>query len=197
MTRKITMKDSTEILSAWEHYCRGIAVRMAGVIDIEILAQEARVKVWMLAAKYEGDDLAQQIYVGVPNHLLDMIRKEGREMRDWRKTRDIDSVYHDSVEDCTYLRARDSVLDFNAEIEDTTIFREGVARLLAMANEDERALLDMLVNGSDALRDELVARKRPDHRIGAALIGRVLDWTERRAEEARQGLQRKALIAFS
>jgi len=182
------MKDYREILSTWERYCRGLACRMAGVIDIETLAQEARVKVWLLATEYDGDDLARQIRISVPNHLLDIIRYEQKAKRDWRRTRSFEQIHETET-----IEAE----GFDAGIEDTVIFREGVARLLALVNEDERQVLDLLVEGGAELRDALLARDKGDHRIGPDVLASVLNWNRTRAARAKAGLQRKALIAFA
>lgn len=179
------MQDYTEIISAWESYCRGLANHMAGVIDIETLAQEARVKVWLLAREYEGEDLARMIRVSVPRHLLNVIRTERAQKRDFRRTTSIQSEEDD------FEPGED------VGIEDTVVFREGVARLLAMVNEDEKALLDLIVNGSDELRELLVTRKKQTLRVRPALFGRALGWPIRRTERAMEGLRRKAPIAFA
>jgi len=186
------MKDYREILSTWERYCRGLACRMAGVIDIETLAQEARVKIWLLAREYDGDDLARQIRISVPNHLLDVIRHEQKAKRDWRKTRSFERLRE--VGDYVVTIEAES---FDAGIEDTVMFREGVARLLALVSDDERQVLDLLVDGGIELRDALLARSKGDHRIGPDVLAKVLGWNRYRAEQAKAGLQRKALIAFA
>lgn len=184
------MQDYTKIISEWESYCRGLAYNMAGVIDIETLAQEARVKVWLLAREYRGEDLARMIRVSVPRHLLNVIRTERAQKRDFRRTYGEGDLLGPSEEDA-FEPGED------VGIEDTVVFREGVARLLAMVNEDEKALLDLIVNGSDELREALVTRKKQTLRVRPALFGRALGWPIRRTERAMEGLRRKAPIAFA
>jgi len=202
------MRGTEKVLAEWERYCLALAYRFAtGALDAEALAQEARVKVWQLAQTYRGEDLTRQIRVSVPNRLISLVRQEQAEMRDARRT---SSLERERERFGAVGGAKDSVEPIMAEsidagIEDQVAFREGVARLLAMADEDERELLDLFIDGSDELHDAIMARGdgssrysyRTDWRIGVEMYACVLEWSTKRVRRAREGLRRKVEIAFS
>ena len=196
-----TARGLKRVLTDWSGYCDACARRFAtGYQDEDAMTSEAQEVVWQTYKEgWRGDDLARQIKVRVPRRLIDVRRDAIRQKRDARSTCSLENEMEISEEGDTLElqhEAFHTLPDVHVKIE----FRESVARLLAMATEDERMLLDMYVNGSNDLSEMVLSRAgtvAAGWRIGVAVYAKVLHWSEKRVRRAREGLKAKAAMAFA